>query len=781
MKKKLVNTIILGLIAIGFGAAIEVDAQNRRPAATNRQIQTVLVNIETKTDTFKRAMDSAMDRSILNSSNAEDRFSDFIAEFETATDALRAGFDSRQDVTAEVNEVLNRATSINRFMTRNRMNTRVQAQWVSLRTDLNTLAGYYRVSWNWNQQMPVTNPSFPAYSSTDIQLRSLLTRIENKTDVFKRQIENALDRSQVNNTIREDNVNDFITEFENATDRLKQKFDDRNSLGTDASEVLTRALYINRFMTRNRLTTASQTQWRNLKTDLNTLAGYYSVSWDWNQQIPNTNSSYPSYTASDIQLRSLLTRIENNTDVFKRQINIALDNTRLNNTNREDNVNDFIAEFENATDRLKQKFDNRDSLGTDASEVLTRAQSIDRFMTRNRLTTASQTQWRNLKTDLNTLASYYRVSWNWNQTTPTFPSSGNNSGFDSRITGTYRLNTSLSDDVHTVIDRSLPHDATEQHDGVTRNLQRRLNSPEMIAIDKKNRTINMASTNGQQIAFEADGVARTETNDRGRTITTTATADRDGLNISYVGERSNDFFVTFAPAANGQLKVTRRIYLENRNDQITVSSVYDKVNNSAQWSSVNSGGAISTGTGNINDFHIANGVRLTAVLNNAVDTKVSQVGDRFTMNVTSPSQYRGAVIEGHIGSVASSGRVSGRANVSMEFDTIRLANGSSYRFAGIIDSVKAVNGDDVSVNNEGTVRDSNQTTKTVTRAGIGAVLGAIIGAVAGGGQGAAIGAGVGAGAGAGSVLITGRDSIELSQGSEFTITSSAPGTVGGNR
>ena len=92
------------------------------------------------------------------------------------------------------------------------------------------------------------------------------------------------------------------------------------------------------------------------------------------------------------------------------------------------------------------------------------------------------------------------------------------------------------------------------------------------------------------------------------------------------------------------------------------------------------------------------------------------------MNVTSPSQYRGAVIEGHIGSVASSGRVSGLANVSMEFDTIRLANGSSYRFAGIIDSVKAVNGDDVSVNNEGTVRDSNQTTKTVTRAGIGAVL-----------------------------------------------------------
>ena len=52
------------------------------------------------------------------------------------------------------------------------------------------------------------------------------------------------------------------------------------------------------------------------------------------------------------------------------------------------------------------------------------------------------------------------------------------------------------------------------------------------------------------------------------------------------------------------------------------------------------------------------------------------------------------------------------------------------------------------------------------------------GAVAGGGQGAAIGAGVGATAGAGSVLIQGRDRIELSEGSEFSITASAPGYTG---
>ena len=118
--------------------------------------------------------------------------------------------------------------------------------------------------------------------------------------------------------------------------------------------------------------------------------------------------------------------------------------------------------------------------------------------------------------------------------------------------------------------------------------------------------------------------------------------------------------------------------------------------------------------------------------------------------------------------------VSGRANMSLTFDTIRLTNGNVYRFAGIVDEVRSADGNTVNVNNEGAIRDGNQTTKTVTRAGIGAVLGAIIGAIAGGGEGAAIGAGVGAGAGVGTVILQGRDNLELGVGTTFAITATAP-------
>jgi phage tail tape-measure protein len=112
--------------------------------------------------------------------------------------------------------------------------------------------------------------------------------------------------------------------------------------------------------------------------------------------------------------------------------------------------------------------------------------------------------------------------------------------------------------------------------------------------------------------------------------------------------------------------------------------------------------------------------------------------------------------------------------MTLNFDSIRLRNGNSSRFAGLVESVRTAQGDTVNVDNEGVVRDDNQTTKTVERTAIGTAVGAIIGAIAGGGKGAAIGAIVGAGGGAGSVYVQGRDDLDLARGSELTIRVTGP-------
>lgn len=517
------------------------------------------------------------------------------------------------------------------------------------------------------------------------------------------------------------------------------------------------------------------------------------------------------YRVTDTQVRNLLTRIESNTDIFRNRLNNALDSSAINGSRREDEVVQNMSEFEQATDRLSRNFDARNVNTTDVQEVLSRASTIDSFMRSRRFPTAVQNQWNTLRTDLNTLAGYYRVAWNWTNP-PTYPGNntgGNNTGYpgnntgtgpvfggggggfrDAMLTGTYKLNRSASDNVQTAVDRAYTGTNTgagTNQRGRGQGLIRRLTPPDTLIIQKNNRDVTIASDVAPQAMITADGVARTETSQNGRTVRTTATLQGNGLTINYEGDRMNDFYLSFTPAGRDQLRVVRRIYRENDNQTITVTSVYDKINSTPDWSAANTynpsngtgyGTGSNTGGSSDGNFIVPNGTRIVGTLDNTLSTKTVNEGDRFTMRVISPAQYSGAVITGYVSNTQRSGRVTGRANMALNFEEIRLRNGQTYRFAGAAEEVRLPNGERINVSNEGEVRESNQGTKTAVRSGIGAAIGAIIGAVAGGGSGAAVGAAVGAGAGAGSVLIQGRDDLNLTQGTEFVITATAPQNVG---
>jgi hypothetical protein len=250
------------------------------------------------------------------------------------------------------------------------------------------------------------------------------------------------------------------------------------------------------------------------------------------------------------------------------------------------------------------------------------------------------------------------------------------------------------------------------------------------------------------------------------------------LSISRSGDRTDDFTVNFDLVENGRrLLVTRSLYSDRISQPVTVKSYYDRTSDVAQLNIYDSNREYPSGR-NVGDavgsFVIPNGTQIVAVLNDNLTTENARTDQRFTMTVRSPSQYEGATIEGTVMNINRGGRVSGRSEMTLDFDTIRMRDGRSYRFAGVLDSVRTPNGDVVRVDNEGAIRDSDQTNKTVTRTAIGSAVGAIIGAIAGGGKGAAIGAVVGAGAGAGSVYIQGTNDLDLNTGTEITLTATGP-------
>jgi outer membrane lipoprotein SlyB len=155
-------------------------------------------------------------------------------------------------------------------------------------------------------------------------------------------------------------------------------------------------------------------------------------------------------------------------------------------------------------------------------------------------------------------------------------------------------------------------------------------------------------------------------------------------------------------------------------------------------------------------------------LNEQLNTKTSKQGDRFTARVLDLRGFEGATVAGHIARLNRSGRMTGRTEMALAFDTITLPDGRTGSFHAQVEEVHA--SDSVkTVDQEGNVESSSRTRDTTIRSGGGAALGAIIGAIAGGGKGAAIGAVVGAGVGAGSVFVQGQKDLLLEPGSEMTV------------
>lgn len=609
------------------------------------------------------------------------------------------------------------------------------------------------------------------YRLSNTEIRSLIQRVETRTDSFSRNLENAIDRSPINGTAREEEVNQLVRDFEYATDQLRTKFESRQATATEARAVLDKAAFINRFVIDNRLDTRVAQDWQLVRADLDRLAVAFNLGWRWDA-TPTGPISTQGGLYGSTQTRQLVQRIAVAANQFRRNIDLAVNRARINNSSEEYQLRGRVGEFQLAATRLRDRINRRQATVAEVQQLLEQARYIDNFMRTYELTNRVENDWSILRTDLSTLANSSNIAWNWETSTPAVPGYGN-----AQLTGTYRIDSTQGDDPRTVAENATRNLPAQRRDRSYQSLLNRLNPPDVLAIDQRGRNVTIASSKASQVTLVADGREQIETTEQGRTTRVKVHLSGDQLIISRTGERSQDFTVTFDPIDNRRLLVTRQLYTDQLGQPVTVRTYYTKTSDVAQLDIYNSNPESpqypSTGTVS-GDFVVPNGTQLVARLDTSLSTQSVREGDRFTMTVRDPGQYQGAVIEGHVMNVSRSGRVTGRSELSLDFDTIKLRDGRSYRFAGILESVRGANGDVVRVDNEGAVRDGDQTTRTIQRGAVGAAIGALIGAIAGGGQGAAIGAAVGAGAGAGSVYVQGRDDLQLEPGTEVTIRASGP-------
>ena len=119
------------------------------------------------------------------------------------------------------------------------------------------------------------------------------------------------------------------------------------------------------------------------------------------------------YRLSDKEVKKLMAQLKKDTGRFRKSLDSSLDRSRLNGTNREDDIHRFLKNYEDATERLYDRFKDNKSVGADVEAVLDGAVELDRFMTRGLASDRAERDWAAVRQDLRRLAEAYNVTWRW--------------------------------------------------------------------------------------------------------------------------------------------------------------------------------------------------------------------------------------------------------------------------------------------------------------------------------------------------------------------------------
>ena len=234
------------------------------------------------------------------------------------------------------------------------------------------------------------------------QLKGLLMRVDTSTVRFAESADKAMDKAGFDGTAREDDLNNILQRFKSATEALATDHTAPNAKN-NFEKVLHYGVSIENFLKRNPLDGVEE-DWVGLRADLGELAKGFNITWEQGHAI--------GAPVGEADIKNLLQHIEDMADKYKLTLDAALDNSVLNNTNTEDEINRINSEFRAATRRLEDNRQN-DRAQESAKEVLTQGKRIDSFLAKHKekLTPEVQSSWLAVRTDLVRLARLYTIAF----------------------------------------------------------------------------------------------------------------------------------------------------------------------------------------------------------------------------------------------------------------------------------------------------------------------------------------------------------------------------------
>ena len=244
----------------------------------------------------------------------------------------------------------------------------------------------------------------PTTTLSEQEFRSLVSRIDTDAERFTKSANKALDNSGYDGTPREDELNGHLKNFRSSTERLKNNSKDIQLARGNAEDVVRYGVAIERFLKRNPLD-GVEGDWGILRGDLQQLSSAYGMNLGDSKFATGAK-------VGEADVKNLVQHINDGADRYKKSLDSSLDNSPLDGTTTEDEINRYVKDFRESTDRLENQY-KEDTASQDAAEVIRRAKLIDGFMRRYPLTSSAQGDWSSVRKDVERLAALYSINLQW--------------------------------------------------------------------------------------------------------------------------------------------------------------------------------------------------------------------------------------------------------------------------------------------------------------------------------------------------------------------------------
>ena len=276
--------VVLGVLVFGVGAHGVAKAKESQQIVSTPRARELIVQLEEATDRFEEVIDGALDRSLVEGTDLEDRFKAMVEEFEAAADRLEDRAEQNTVIASDVRYLLGRGFQIDRFMKTHKLAANAEVRWTQTKNLLDQLARAYQVSWVW---APVSDPTLARASS-----RQVIRQLEERADAFRDSFADALDSGPADGTRYEDFMNKVVATFERSLDDLESQADRSEKLDADDLRiVLNNARAIDDFMVKQPMTPRARMDWARVKANLDDLAFINRVAWNWAVQRDAENTA----------------------------------------------------------------------------------------------------------------------------------------------------------------------------------------------------------------------------------------------------------------------------------------------------------------------------------------------------------------------------------------------------------------------------------------------------------------------------------------------------------